>query len=65
MAFCKTFTATKQTKATEEKKETEHTNPEGSEVLIRKEDREEEFFFVPTAKKKSKSKNTGAKAEGS
>merc|ERR1712056_80320 len=34
------------------------------EVLARKEDRDE-FYFVPTAKKKSKSKQKGGKAEGS
>merc|ERR1712039_918011 len=35
---------------------------DGMEVLARKEDRDE-FYFVPTAKKKSKSKNKGGKAE--
>merc|ERR1712113_1245557 len=34
------------------------------EVLAKKEDRDE-FYFVPTAKKKGKSKNKGGKAEGS
>merc|ERR1712226_506789 len=49
----------------EEKKETAHDNPEGTEVLLKKEDRDESYL-APTAKgKKSKSKNKGGKAEGS
>merc|ERR1719291_1497678 len=55
----------KDKEAKEEKKDIAHNNPEGTQILAKKEDREEEFYFVPTAKKKSKSKNKGAKAEGS
>merc|ERR1719401_2630587 len=58
--FCKSLTASKEK---EEKKEIQHDLKDGMEVLVKKEDREE-FYFVPTAKKKSKSKNKGAKAEG-
>ena len=43
----------------DEKKEVVHNNPEGSEVLLRKEDREEEFYFAPTKGKKSKAKKSG------
>merc|ERR1740129_83096 len=49
----------------EQAKETVINNPEGTEVLSKKEDRDE-YYFVPTAKgKKNKSKAKGAKAEGS
>merc|ERR1719444_580959 len=64
MLFCKSLVQTKDNEAKEEKKEIAHNNPEGTQVLAKKEDREE-FFFVPTAKKKGKSKNKGTKAEGS
>jgi len=59
--FCKNLVQDKGPVQKEEKKETTHTNPEGSEVMLRKEDREEEFYYAPTAaKKKGKSKNKGA-----
>merc|ERR1719221_175620 len=62
--FCKGLVQEKGTEKKEEKKETVHTNPDGHEILLSKESREEEFYFAPTAaKKKSKSKNKGA-AEG-
>mmetsp|Transcript_58031 Transcript_58031/g.147241 ORF Transcript_58031/g.147241 Transcript_58031/m.147241 type:complete len:358 (-) Transcript_58031:81-1154(-) len=64
MLFCKSLVQTKDSEAKEDKKEIAHNNPEGTQVLAKKEDREE-FYFVPTAKKKGKSKNKGAKAEGS
>merc|ERR1719148_171177 len=49
----------------EEKKETEHTNKAEEVVLLSKDQRDEEFYYAPTAaKKKGKSKNKGAK-EGS
>merc|ERR1719277_500716 len=63
MLFCKGLVQSKDSEAKEEKKEIAHNNPEGTQVLAKKEDREE-FYFVPTAKKKGKSKNKGAKAEG-
>merc|ERR1740121_360363 len=65
MLFCKSLVQTKDTEAKEEKKEIVHNNLEGMQVLATKEDRGEEYYFVPTAKKKGKSKNKGAKAEGS
>merc|ERR1712061_563855 len=47
----------------EEKKDLSHNNPEGTEVLLKKEDRDE-FYLMPTAKgKKGKAKNKGGKAE--
>merc|ERR1712050_600850 len=62
--FCKSLTASKDKEEKEEKKEIQHDLKDGMEVLAKKEDRDE-FYFVPTAKKKSKSKNKGGKAEGS
>merc|ERR1712113_1300946 len=58
MLFCKSLTQSKATDQKEEKKDASvHDNPEGTQVLISKEDREEEYFFAPTAKgKKGKSK---------
>eukprot|EP00932_Pfiesteria_piscicida_P018637 SRR837773.5487.p2 GENE.SRR837773.5487~~SRR837773.5487.p2 ORF type:complete len:493 (+),score=345.42 SRR837773.5487:56-1480(+) len=63
MAFCKSLVATKDEDVKEEKKEIQHDLKQGEELLVKKEDRDE-FFFVPTAKKKSKSKSKGTKAEG-
>merc|ERR1719277_1993088 len=62
--FCKSLAGSKDKEEKEEKKEIKHDLKDGMEVLARKEDRDE-FYFVPTAKKKSKSKNKGGKAEGS
>merc|ERR1719277_348736 len=62
--FCKSLTTSKDKEEKEEKKEIQHDLKDGMEVLAKKEDRDE-FYFVPTAKKKSKSKNKGGKAEGS
>jgi len=66
MLFCRSLTQSKDTDQKEEKKEIAHNNPEGTEILIKKEDRDEEYFFAPTAKgKKGKNKGQGAKSEGS
>merc|ERR1719343_531225 len=65
MAFCKSLTQTKEAEDKKEKAEIKHDLKDGMEVLLKKEDREEEFYFVPTAKKKSKSKNKGGKESGS
>merc|ERR1719220_138012 len=63
--FCKTLVQDKGPAQKEEKKEVTHSNPDGTEILLRKEDREEEFYYAPTAsKKKGKSKNKGAKDGG-
>jgi len=64
MLFCKSLIQSKDNEAKEEKKEIAHNNPEGTQILTKKEDRDE-FYYVPTAKKKGKSKNKGGKAEGS
>merc|ERR1719414_1321304 len=62
LLFCKNLIQDKGPAQKEEKKETTHTNPEGTEILLSKENREEEFYYAPTAaKKKGKSKNKGAK----
>merc|ERR1719493_72894 len=63
--FCKNLVQDQGPAQEEEKKETAHTNPEGTEILLSKENREEEFYYAPTAaKKKGKSKNKGAKEGG-
>merc|ERR1711860_158904 len=63
--FCKTLVQDKGPAQKEEKKEVTHSNPDGTELLLRKEDREEEFYYAPTAsKKKGKSKNKSAKDGG-
>jgi len=61
--FCKSLTASKGPEQKTEAKEAVINNPEGTEVLTKKEDRNE-FYFEPTSKGKKKSKNKGAKAEG-
>merc|ERR1712224_377617 len=58
--FCKSLVQPKGEQKKEEVKEIQHDNPEGSEVLINKKDREEEFYFAPTKGKKAKSKNKSA-----
>lgn len=65
MLFCRKLVQDKGPAQVEEKKEIDHTNPDGTEVLLRKEDRDEEFYYAPTAgKKKGKSKNKGSKEGG-
>merc|ERR1719464_1508067 len=62
--FCKGLTASKGKEQKEQAKETVVNNPEGTEVLTKKEDRDE-YYFVPTAKgKKNKAKAKGAKEGG-
>merc|ERR1712137_713901 len=56
LKFCRTMVQPKDEKKEDEKKEVVHNNPEGSEILINKKDREEEFYFAPTKGKKSKTK---------
>merc|ERR1712113_707696 len=64
IAFCNSLVQKKAEDTKEEKKEAAHNNPEGTEVLLKKEDRDE-FYLMPSAKgKKAKSKNKGGKDEG-
>merc|ERR1712060_539611 len=63
IAFCNSLTQKKADEKQEEKKDIAHNNPEGTEVLVKKQD-QEEFFMMPAKGKKSKSKK-GGKAEGS
>merc|ERR1712187_888636 len=65
ISFCKSLTQAKGPEKKEEKKETNYALPEGATMILKKEDREEEFYFAPTKAKASKSKNKGGKAEGS
>merc|ERR1712187_334976 len=65
ISFCKSLTQAKGPEKKEEKKETNYSLPEGATVVLKKEDREEEYYFAPTKTKASKSKNKGGKAEGS
>merc|ERR1712217_58294 len=62
IAFCKSLTQKKEEKK-EEVKQTNYAVPEGATMIMKKEYREEEFYFAPTKTKASKSKNKG-KAEG-
>merc|ERR1712157_244935 len=62
IAFCKSLTQAKGAEKKEEKKETVHNLPDGATVMLKKEDREEEYYFAPTKTKASKSKK-GGKAE--
>jgi uncharacterized coiled-coil DUF342 family protein len=60
MKFCKSLTAGKEEKVVEEKKEFDHGNLDGLQVLGKKDERDE-FFFEPTkGKKKSKAKGKEA-----
>merc|ERR1712039_652847 len=63
--FCETLTQKKGEKAEEEKKETTHNNPDGTEVLMKKEDRDGEYYFAPTAKGKKGKAKKGGGGEGS
>merc|ERR1711920_625486 len=65
IAFRESLTKKKAEAEEHEKKEVEHGDTKGLEVLMKKEDRDEEYYYAPTAKgKKSKGKK-GAKADGS
>lgn len=54
--WCKTVSGEKEDEATEEKKELDHVNPEGSLILISKKDRDKEMYFTGTKKKNLKKK---------
>merc|ERR1712039_178935 len=57
IAFCESLTKKKAEAEEQEKKEVEHGDTKGLEVLMKKEDRDEEYYYAPTAKgKKSKGK---------
>merc|ERR1712137_253060 len=61
--FCKSFLP-KEEKTVEDKKEIKHDNPDTHMVLASKKDREEEFYFAPTKKGKTKL-GSGKKGGGS
>merc|ERR1711953_465611 len=63
ISFCKSLTQARVAEKKEEKKEISASGFEGGTLLLKKEDREEEFYFAPTKTKASKSKNKG-KADG-
>merc|ERR1712039_1105013 len=65
IAFCESLTKKKTEAEEQEKKEVEHGDTKGLEVLTKKEDRDDEYFFAPTAKGKKAKGKKGAKAEGS
>lgn len=54
LTYCKTLAGPEDDGQKTEKKEVQHDISDGMQILARKEDREEVFFYVPTAKKKSK-----------
>jgi len=62
--FCKSFQP-KQAATQEEKKETAYDNPDTHLVLKSKTDREEEYYFAPSAGKKGKKAKKGGEAAGS
>merc|ERR1719453_1556869 len=64
MLFCKSLTQTKESQEKKEAAEISHDLKDDMVVLTKKEDREE-FYLVPTAKKKGKSKNKSGKEGGS
>merc|ERR1711933_530658 len=47
MLFCRNLTATKNEEKKTEEKEIVHNNPDGTEVLMKKEDRDE-YYFNPS-----------------
>merc|ERR1712021_325715 len=57
--FCKSLTSGKEVEKKEDKKDIEHNNMDGLQVLGKKDERDE-FWFEPTKAKKSK----GTKAKG-
>merc|ERR1712217_805535 len=57
--FCKSLVADKGPVKEEVKKEINHDNPDTHMVLLSKDQRDEDYYFAPTAKKKAKSKNKG------
>merc|ERR1712060_392800 len=59
--FCKGLVPSKEKEEKSEEKKTVFDNPDNTEVLVKKEDRDE-FYFVPT-KKKGKSKQKTGKSE--
>merc|ERR1712151_1420019 len=61
IAFCNSLVQKKGEDNKEEKKETAHDNPEGTEILLKKEDRDE-FYLMPAKGKKAKGKK-GAKPD--
>merc|ERR1712083_152334 len=64
IAFCESLTKKKAEAEEQEKKEVEHGDTKGLEVLMKKEDRDEEYYYAPTAKGK-KGKKAKGKADGS
>ncbi|CAE7613591.1 unnamed protein product [Symbiodinium sp. CCMP2592] len=60
MKFCQGLVQSKVEDKSDEKKEVSHENVDGCEILLRKEDREEEFYFAPLKGKKDKNKKKGA-----
>merc|ERR1712151_561300 len=60
--FCKGLVQSKDKEQKVEEKKTVFDNPDNTEVLVKKEDRDE-YYFVPTAKKKGKSKQKTGKSE--
>merc|ERR1711957_1001209 len=62
ISWCKSLTQSKDVEK-EEAKEINHNNPDGTEILLSKDKRDEEFFFAPTSKgKKGKSNKNKEKS---
>merc|ERR1712228_920941 len=61
--FCKSLTSGKEEEKKEEKKDIDHKNMDGLQVLGKKDERDE-FWFEPTKAKKSKGSKTKGKEAG-
>merc|ERR1719350_948301 len=65
MLFCRSLTQSKGVEQKSEEKKTVFDNPADTEVLVKKEDRDE-YYFMPTAKgKKGKSKSKASEEKSS
>jgi len=63
--FCKNLLQSKETEKKEEKKKETLESPDGCEIIVKKEDRDE-YYFVPTKQgKKGKASKKSGKSEGS
>merc|ERR1712176_1593064 len=63
--FCESLTQKKAEETKAEKKETVHDLPDGAQLLMKKEERDEEYYLAPSAKGKKGKAKKGSKAEGS
>merc|ERR1719152_439740 len=65
ISWCQANLPKKKEEAKTEKKDTSFNNPEGSMILLKKDAREEEFYFAPTKGKKGPKGKKGEAEKGS